>query len=179
MTQFHRDLISGQRGEKAREVIARGRRFFEARRELRQQGAELARARQRIDPATEFVEVRLIRPRDGLEPVAVTDGCGFGRQRIGDALPVHLRVREFLIQLDGKLEAGRCTRGPRAAHRGARLPIEGRIHLDRVEVAGVEGDLVEAFRTLPRGWIEDAVPGASTRRVVPARSSDAEGRRHS
>src|SRR5262249_4756512 len=77
----------------------------------------------------------------------------------------HARVRELLIELHGELEAGRRPLGPRAADLRARLPVERRVHFDRVEVLRVVRELVEPVP--PRLRIEDAVPRALAGRIVP------------
>src|SRR5213594_1849806 len=83
-------------------------------------------------------------------------------------------MREALIELDGTLETGRCAIGPAARDLRARLAVERRVHFDRVEVLGVERELVEAFR--PRLRIEHPVPRPLARLVVPSRCSHADVR---
>ena len=62
-------------------------------------------------------------------------------------LAEHLRVRELLIQLERELEARRRALRPAARDLGPRLAVEGRVHLDGVEVLGVEAQLVEVRRS--------------------------------
>ena len=148
MAQLDRDAVVGQRRQQVREVVARRRRVLEARRKLREQRAQLARRRQRLDAAAELVEVGLGRLGEGFDDSWIAWCPEAGGEGVRDSLPEHLRVREFLIQLDRELEAGRRPLGPAAADLCPRLAVEGRVHLDRVEVLGVEAQLVEPLRTL-------------------------------
>src|SRR5688572_21888012 len=81
---------------------------------------------------------------------------------------------ELLVQLHRELEAVRRPIRPRPRHLGAGLTVERRIHFDCVEVLGVERQLVEALRPLPRRRVEHTVPRPAPRRVIPARRPDAE-----
>src|SRR5512145_1973547 len=86
----------------------------------------------------------------------------------------HLGMRELLIQLQRELEPRRSATGPAFRRRGRRYSIEGRVDLDRVEVLGIERQLVElatASGRAPRR-VEDAVPCSLSRRVTPARCPD-------
>ena len=80
-------------------------------------------------------------------------------------------MRELLVQLERELEARRRALDPGLRDVGLRLAVEGRVHLDGVEVLGVEAKLVEVGRSLalrPRGRIKQAVPLALAGRVAPA-----------
>src|ERR1051325_11668710 len=84
-------------------------------------------------------------------------------------------MRELLIQLQREVEVCRRACRPPAGDRRARLTVEGAVHLDRIEVFGVETQLVEmvgsgALRTCLR--VKQPVPGPFSRWVVPARSAD-------
>ena len=89
-------------------------------------------------------------------------------------------MREFLIELDRELEARRRALGPAARDLGARLPVERRVHLDRVEVLGVEAQLVEAPvpARLRARRIEEAVPGARAPSGSSTPTCRCEGSRH-
>src|SRR5207245_940876 len=110
-------------------------------RELPQHGAELGRADERLDPLVE----------------APDPGADVGQ-------PLH--VREIAARLDGEEEARRGRSHPVSHDLAPRQPVEGRVHLDRVEVARVEGEPI-ARRQARR--IEDAVPPVV---VVPAGTAD-------
>jgi hypothetical protein len=55
-------------------------------------------------------------------------------------------MRELLIELQRELEARWRALDPAACDVGARLAVEGRVHLDGVEVLGVEAQLIEPGR---------------------------------
>ena len=81
-------------------------------------------------------------------------------------LTKHLRVRELLIQLQRELEARRRALDPAARDVGPRLTVERRVHLDGVEVFGVEAQLVEPLGPGALGAgrrVEEAVPLALAR----------------
>jgi hypothetical protein len=80
---------------------------------------------------------------------------------------------ELLIELYRELESGRSAICPAVSDLGAWLPIKRRVDFDRVEMFGVERELVETFRTTARGRVENPVPCAGTGRIVPARRADA------
>ena len=82
---------------------------------------------------------------------------------------------ELLIQLHREIEAGTRALDPGASDLGPRLPVERGVDLDRIEVLGVEPQLVEVARAVAlraRGGIEQAVPRAFSRRIVPARRAN-------
>src|SRR6266850_5950692 len=171
MPQLHGHRILGKRAKQLREVLARFRCVLEARRELCEQRAQLAGRSERFDARAEVVDVRLGDLREEVE-----QGTLGARRPLQRGLAKHLRVREFLIELQREVEAGRRAFGPPSRHLVARLAVEGGIHLDRIEVLGVETQLVElvgsgALRTGLR--IEQAVPGSLAGRVIPARRADA------
>src|SRR5215510_2958667 len=84
-------------------------------------------------------------------------------------------MRELLIELQRELEVCWCPLDPAAGDLGARLAVERRVHLDGVEVLGIEAQLIETGRAglLRSGrGIEESVPLPLAGRVVPARGSD-------
>ena len=168
----HRVVAKG--AQQPFQVLARRRRILEARGKLREHGAELAARGQRIDPAAELVEIRGVGKRERAHRVSI--GAGVVGQRVDDPFLEHARVGELLIQLHRELEAVRRPIRPRARHLRARLTVEGRIHLDGVEVLRVERELVEALRPLPRRRVEHTVPRPAARRVIPSRRADAQVR---
>ena len=107
---------------------ARVRLVAKAGRELRQQRTELAGWRERIDGGAELVDV-LLREIPGVLP---------------RGLLIHARVRELLVQLERELEGGRRAIHPALSRGRRRDPVERRIDFDRVEVLGVEAQLVES-----------------------------------
>src|SRR5690606_10424741 len=128
---------------------------------LREQGAELAGGRERIDRGAEFVDV--LRPE--------VQRIGAGR------LLEHLGVRELLKEFERELEVGRRALRPAGGRRGRRHAIERRVDLDGVEVVRVEAEFVElaaSTRTTSCRRVEDPVPGPFTRWVAPAGRPDAD-----
>src|SRR5439155_16037527 len=82
-------------------------------------------------------------------------------------------MRELLIELERELEIPRRSRGPsfRRLRRGH--AVEARVHFHGIEVLGVEREIVEAALLLRcRLGIEDPVPRALARRIVPTRCAD-------
>ena len=80
---------------------------------------------------------------------SASPGAGRGMAEADRAVPVGRRpppdrrdVGERLIELDRELEARRRLRDPPGGRASARLAVEGRVHLDGVEVLGVERQLV-------------------------------------
>src|SRR5204862_2077097 len=114
--------ITGKCAQQPGEILARRRRVFEARRELREQRSELSRRRNRVDASTKLVEVRRGRPGQLVQRRRA--GARAFRKRLRDALLVHARVRELLIQLERELEVVRRTRGPAARDVRARLTVK-------------------------------------------------------
>ena len=170
--QLDGDRVVVEDAQELREIVARRRAVLEARRELRQQRAQTARR----DASGSMPA------RNSSMSVCVTcasrssSGPSDPGARLERCLAEHLRVRELLIELERELEARRRPLRPGARHLGARLPVEGRVHLDGVEVLGVEAQLVEVLRAgalRSRGRIEEAVPRPLAGRVVPARGADA------
>src|SRR6266480_3586591 len=79
-----------------------------------------------------------------------------------------LEVGDVATHLDREQESRRARADPVCDHVALRQPVEGRVHLDRLELARV---VVEPEpRRAPR-WIEDAVPPVL---VVPARTADSD-----
>ena len=76
--------------------------------------------------------------------------------------------------LERELESRRCPFGPSTRGRRRRHAVERRVDLDRVEMLGVERQLVELAAAPPArsDGIEDAVPGALAGRVAPAGGAD-------
>jgi len=175
VAQLDGHRISGERAQQAGEVVARGRAVGGS------------------SPGTAPAALRAVRldasgsmPRRNASMSASLDcarrvedarlAAATGGQAAGQPLLEHAGVRELLIQLDRELEPRRRARDPGARHLGARLAVERRVHLDRVEVLGVERELVKALRPTPRRRIENTVPRAFAGRVVPARRPDPEVR---
>src|SRR5207237_10784742 len=111
------------------------RRVLEARGELREQRPELAARGQRIDPPAEFIEVGLVRPNQHLNEVIIfharrlrasrrLKAVARARNRTSQSFFEHPGMRKALIELDGKLEAGRCAIRPAARDLRARLAVE-------------------------------------------------------
>jgi hypothetical protein len=155
--QFDRDGIAGEAAEQVRQVGLRLGCVLEAGRKLREQRAELACRCQRIDAAPKLVEVRVVGPRERVQRRRFA--ADLLRKAGRNAALEHRGVRELLIQLDGELEIARCPIRPSTADIGARLAVESRVDLNRVEVLGVKGELVKTLRPAAASRIEDAVPG--------------------
>src|SRR4051794_1558056 len=113
----------------------------EAGRQLPEHRPQLRRLDQRADPLVEELDAR----RQLAEP---------------------LDVRRVAAHLHGEEEPGRRLLHPVGDRRLARQPVEGGVHLDGVEVLGIE--LEPAASRQPR-WVEDAVTPVL---VVPARAAD-------
>src|SRR5438876_4390399 len=173
--QLDGDAMSGESPQQVRQVIARRGCVFEARRKLREERAEFSAPRERLHAAPELVEVRLVGPREHVQDIARRLE-GAGRQGPFESLLEHSRVGEFLIQLDREFETARRATCPAAAHVFAWLTVKRGVHFDGVEVFSVVRELVEALRPLARQRIEHAVPGASARRIIPARSANSDVR---
>src|SRR6516162_4518826 len=123
-------------------------------RELRQQRAEPPRFGKWLNAFVEDVEVVV------LDPPGLTSG-----------LLEHLRMGELLPHLGSEAEMLRHFGGP-----GTRGELVGRsvkraVDLDRVEVLGIEGELVLVGQL---GWIKEVVPGALALGIAPAGGADEE-----
>src|SRR5262245_13303210 len=153
MTKLDRHRIVAELAEQPFDVFAGVGRLVEAGRKLREQGAEPATCRQRLDAAFELIDV-LARDR------ALIVG--------------HQRVRELLVELDGEVEVRRRALDPTKRRGRPRLAVKCAVHLDAVEPLGIEAELVEATIAIFRIGIEDAVPGAAAGGIVPAGRADAQ-----
>src|SRR5262245_32309139 len=84
-------------------------------------------------------------------------------------------MRELLIQLQREREPRRCAAHPIGGNLWTRLPIEGGVHLHRIEMLRIVMKLVETTGPIAlcaRRWIEQAVPLALAGRIAPARCPD-------
>jgi len=126
-SQLHRQrqAAPGEAPDEILQVLDRAVVRLEGDGELGQHGAELAGVGQRRQPGHELVDVLLAQL-----------GAGAG------GLLEHLRVGELLPQLGGEAEVVRHPGRPAARGLGAGRPVEGAVDLDRVEVLGVEAELV-------------------------------------
>src|SRR4051794_580006 len=113
----------------------------EVARQLPQDRPHLRRAHQRLDSVVERLDARA----QVLEP---------------------LDVRDVAAHLHREQESRRADLYPVRYHFAARPPVEGRVHLDRVEMPRV---VVEPLARRAARWIEDAVPPVV---VVPPGAAD-------
>ena len=152
MPQLDRDRILRERCSSHAEIAARSGLVLEAGRELRQQRAELAGRRQRLDRGAELVDVLLRRASTGRRPVAFWNISGW------------VNFWNSLSENSNPAASARPT--PRTVGR-RRAPVERRVDFDGVEVLGVERAARRSRRgarsTARRHGIEDAVPGAFAR----------------
>src|SRR5205823_4753664 len=132
--------IAGQPSESIRQPVVIA---AERRRELPEQRPELRRAEQRLDALEESFH-----PRPELAQPLV--------------------VCEIARRLDCEKEVVGRLFDPVRDRVAPREPVEGRVHLHRVEALGVE---LEPARRRQSRWIEDAVAPV---RVVPARKAYAD-----
>ena len=151
MPQLDRQLVFRKRFQEPAQVINRLVLPLKAERELNQERSELAGGGKRIDPALERIDVGL---------------------RDGTGIDGHVRVGELLVHLHRELEVPRRALDPAEGGVGARLAIEGAVHLDGVEALRVEAQLVKAAFAVLGQRIEDAVPRTLAGRVVPAGGPD-------
>ena len=158
--QLDRDGAGRKRLDEPREVVVGGGVVAEAGGELREQGPELAGLVEGRDGVAELLDVPAVHPG--------VPGTGGRRE--------HPRVGELLVELDGEREVVGGPRRPGLGGGAAGHAVEGRVHLDGVEVLGVAGELVEPPRPMaaPARRIEDAVPGPGPARVVPPAGADAD-----
>src|SRR3954462_6683801 len=124
MPQFDGELVVAERLEQPLQVIKRGIVVFEARRKLREKGAQLAACRERLNASLEIVEVRRVWFRECVEEGVVRIRL-VGARPLAELLLVHLRVRELLVELHRELEARRRPVGPLAANVHTRLTVKG------------------------------------------------------
>src|SRR5581483_5298766 len=150
MAQLDRNGVIVEGGEQRVEIRLRLCRMFEAWGKLREQGTDLARTGQRVHARSECVDLAGIRQLSTL-------------------------VGELPEEFERKLETLGGAIDPALGHARLRLTVERRIDLDRIEVLGVVGKLVEfprravpACRTRSDRGIEQPVPCSAARRIVPA-----------
>ena len=135
MAELDRKRVVAKAREQRLEIVVRLRRLFEARRELREQRANLSGGGERLDALPERVDFRHVELRHARD---FCMGVGFAR-----GLLVHRGMRELAIELQREFKALGSPAGPSSRDVTLRLPVEGCVDLDGVEMVRIEGELIE------------------------------------
>ena len=171
VAELDEHLVAGELLARPLEVVERRVLVDDVRRQLHEDPAELALAPQRLERLEEEPEDLAAQlARRPVDAAALVHRHLVAELR-RDRLELHRMARHEAERLDVHHEVVRRAVGPALHHRLAREPVEGRVHLDGVEVLGVPRKALfcREFRR---------IEPLRERLVGPRARADADGRGH-